>query len=113
LGRYLDPLRAENQALPTQKGVEWPPLRINESINFTSLRYTQCSTIKSHTCSIFLILYRQTHTYLRPRKDGNNYRKGICQIRQSKRLGRLELKVPTKGKEFTPVGVHRPYDRRS
>ena len=45
-GVYLDPLRAERQALPTEKGVAWPPLRtMNESINLTSLRYTQCSTL--------------------------------------------------------------------
>ena len=57
-GVYLDPLRAENRALPTQKGVGWPLFTtINKSINFyPSLRYTQCSTIKSHTCSLFLIL---------------------------------------------------------
>ena len=35
MGLCLDPLRAENQALPTQKGVEWPLLRIiNQSTFF-------------------------------------------------------------------------------
>ena len=45
LGLELDPLRAGKRALRTEKGVVWPPLRtINQSINFTSLRYTQCLT---------------------------------------------------------------------